>query len=47
MKWAFLHRMTEINCYDGMIAPVIKSKEKVILTTEEAMAFVEYLQKSV
>lgn len=38
MKWSFLHGMTEISCNDGIITPVIKSREKVILTTEETMA---------
>ena len=38
MKWAFLHGLTEINCYDGIIKPCEKSKERAILTMEETRA---------
>ena len=38
MKWAHLHGLTEINCYDGIIKPSGKPKEKVILTMEETRA---------
>lgn len=38
MKWAFLHGLTEINCYDGIIKPCENSRERNILTMEETRA---------
>ena len=38
MKWAFLHGLTEINCYDGIIKPAENSKKRAILTMEETRA---------
>lgn len=38
MKWAFLHGLTEINCYDGIIKPCENSKERSILTMEKTRA---------
>ena len=35
LKWAYLHGLTEINCYDGIIKPKDNPQKRAILTMEE------------
>lgn len=35
LKWAYLHGLTEINCYDGIIKPKDNPQKRTILTMEE------------
>ena len=35
LKWAYLHGLTEINCYDGIIKPTDNPQKRAILTMEE------------
>lgn len=38
MKWALSHGLTDINCYEGVIKPSMKTKKREILTMEETRA---------
>lgn len=38
LKWAYFHKLTEINCFDGIIKCSNKSKKREILTMEQAAA---------
>lgn len=38
LKWAYFHKLTEINCFDGIIKCSQKSKKREILTMEQATA---------